>query len=157
MASSIADLRARAKTPGGQKAIRYTLVSVISVVITQIALLGLQLGHISPVPANLIACTIGGVPSYYLNRRWAWGKSGKSHLWKEVVPFWTMNFLGIAISTWSVAIADTWGSHHLDTHLMRSLFVNFANLGSFGVLWIVKFLVFNKFMFVDHSARAAES
>lgn len=154
----IADLRERARQPDAQKAIRYTLVSVISVVITQIALLVLQLLHVSPVPANLIACTIGGVPSYYLNRRWAWGKSGKSHLWKEVVPFWSMNFLGIALSTWSVAIADTWGTHHFDSHLVRSLVVNAANLGSFGVLWVVKFLVFNKFMFVDHhKTNAAES
>ena len=152
MATSIADLRARAKTPGGQKAIRYTLVSVISVVVTQVALLGLQLVHVSPVPANLVACTIGGVPSYWLNRRWAWGKSGKSHLWKEVVPFWSMNFFGIAASTWASRFADTYGMHHFDSHLVRSLFVNGANLGSFGVLWVVKFVIFNKLMFVDHSA-----
>lgn len=153
--TSIADLRARAKSPDAQRAIKYTLVSVISVVVTQIALLGLQLMHIKPVPANLAACTIGGVPSYYLNRRWAWGKSGKSHLWKEVVPFWTMNFVGIGFSTVCVAFADHYGHAHFDTHLMRSLFVNAANLGSFGVLWIVKFLVFNKFMFgVDHAAES---
>jgi putative flippase GtrA len=153
MAASISDLRARAQSPAGKKAIKYTLVSVISVIVTQIALLVLQLLHVDPVPANLAACTIGGVPSYYLNRRWAWGKSGKSHMWKEVVPFWTMNFVGIAFSTWSVAVADHWGQAHVDTHLMRSMVVNAANLGSFGVLWIGKFLVFNKFMFgVDHSA-----
>lgn len=156
MASSIADLRARAKTPGGQKAIRYTLVSVIAVIVTQIALLGLQLLHVSPVPANLAACTIGGVPSYWLNRRWAWGKTGKSHLWKEVVPFWTLNFIGIGLSTWSVAIAERWGETHIDGHLLRSLIVNGANLGAFGGLWIVKFLIFNKLMFVDRS-NAAES
>jgi putative flippase GtrA len=151
--TSIADLRARAKSPGGKKAIKYTLVSVIAVIVTQIALLALQLVHVAPVPANLIACTIGGIPSYYLNRRWAWGKSGKSHLWKEVVPFWTMNFIGIGFSTWCVALADHWGKAHLDTHLLRSLFVNAANLGSFGILWIGKFLAFNKFMFgVDHGA-----
>jgi putative flippase GtrA len=153
MATTISDLRARAKTPAAQKAIKYTLVSVIAVVITQIALLALQLFHVAPVPANLAACTIGGIPSYYLNRRWAWGKSGKSDMWREVVPFWTMNFVGIAFSTAAVAVADHWGKVHLDTHLMRSLFVNAANLGSFGVLWVVKFLVFNKFMFgVDHGA-----
>ncbi|MEY2470844.1 MAG: hypothetical protein QOK28_173 [Actinomycetota bacterium] len=152
--TSIADLRARAKSPGGQKAIKYTLVSVISVIVTQIALLGLQLLHMSPVAANLAACTIGGVPSYYLNRRWAWGKSGKSHLWKEVVPFWTLNFIGIGFSTGCVAIADHWSLSHHYSHLVRSLLNNAANLGAFGVLWVGKFLAFNKLMFIDHAAES---
>lgn len=157
MVTSIADLRARAKTPGGRKAIRYTLVSVISVVVTQIALVVL-LGvfHWTAKSANIAACTVGGVPSYTLNRRWAWGKSGRSHMWKEVVPFWTLTFLGLALSTWAADFAETWAKENFDSHLMLTLTVAAASLAAFGVLWIGKFLIFNKLMFVDHH-RAAES
>ena len=149
--TSIADLRARAKSPDGQRAIKYTLVSVISVIVTQIALLGLQFVLVAWIAA-VGASMIGAVPSYWLNRRWAWGKTGKGHIWKEHVPFWTITIVGIAFSALCVAFADHWGQAHLSGDFSRKLFVNAANLGAFGILWIGKFLVFNKFMFgVDHS------
>src|SRR5205085_6162264 len=109
MTTAIADLRARAKTPGGIKAIRYTLVSVISVIVSQVALVLLYGGlHWTARSSNILAVTIGGVPSYWLNRRWVWQKSGRSHLWKETVPFWVLNFVGLALSTWAADFAGSW-------------------------------------------------
>jgi putative flippase GtrA len=149
--TSIADLRARAKTPGGQKAIKYTLVSVISVIVTQIALVLLfGVFHWTARSSNILACTIGGVPSYWLNRRWAWGKTGKSHLFKEHLPFWSLTFLGLALSTWAADYAETFGSEHFDSHLLQTGTVAAASLGAFGVLWVGTFLIFNKYLFVHH-------
>lgn len=157
MASTIAELRARAKTPGGKKAIRYTLVSVVSVIVTQIALIVLfGVFHWTARSANIAACTIGGVPSYWLNRRWAWGKTGKSHLWKEHLPFWSLTFLGLALSTWAADFAETWARQHVDSRLLQTGTVAAASLAAFGVLWVGKFVIFNKLLFVDHH-RAAES
>lgn len=154
MASSIADLRARAKTPGGQKAIRYTLVSVISVIVSQVSLIVLLGGfHWTAKSSNIAACTIGGVPSYWLNRRWAWGKTGKSHIWREHLPFWSLTFLGLALSTWAADFAESWAKDQFDSHLLLTGSVALASLGAFGVLWIAKFLIFNRFVFV----HAAES
>lgn len=151
MAATIADLRARAKTPEGQKAIRYTLVSVVSTVVSQITLVILfGLFDFTARSSNVWACIVGGVPSYWLNRKWAWGKSGKSHLWKEVMPFWTLAFVGLVASTWAADFAESWGHTNFDSHLLRTLVVVAGSLGAFGVLWILKFLVFNKFLFVDH-------
>jgi putative flippase GtrA len=155
MAASIADLRARAQTPGGKKAIKYTLVSVISVIVSQVSLIILfGVFHWTARSANIAACTIGGVPSYWLNRRWAWGKSGKSHLWKEVVPFWTLAFIGLALSTWAADFAESYGASHYDSHLMQTAIVAAAAIGAFGVLWIGKFAIFNKLMFVDHAPES---
>lgn len=155
MASSIADLRARAKTPGGQKAIRYTLVSVISVVVSQIALIILLgLFHWTAKSANIAACVVGGVPSYTLNRRWAWGKTGKSHIWKEHLPFWTLTFLGLALSTWAADFAETWSKERFDSHLVLTGTVAGASLAAFGVLWVGKFLIFNKILFVDRAPQS---
>ena len=44
------------------------------------------------------------MPAYYLNRAWVWGKRGKSHLTKEVVPFWAFAFSGLVLSTIIVAL-----------------------------------------------------
>ncbi len=152
MAATIADLRARAKTPSGVKAIRYALVSVISVVVTEVTLVILYgLLHWTARSANIAAVTAGGIPSYFLNRRWVWGKSGKSHLWKETVPFWVLNFLGLALSTWFADFAGSFGESHFDSHLIQTAIVGSASIGAFGVLWVGKFLIFNKLMFgVEH-------
>ena len=71
MATTIADLRARAKTPGGKKAIRYTMVSVISVVVSLIAFLILN-GVVQDgrgAVEHPRRSPLGGVPSYCLNRQ----------------------------------------------------------------------------------------
>ena len=90
---------ALARSPGGQKLLKYSAVSAISVVIGETCLVIFQLVlGLSPGWANLAAAAVATFPSYELNRTWAWGKSGKSHLWKEVVPFWVLAFVGLALS-----------------------------------------------------------
>ncbi len=141
----------------GVTALRYTAISAISVVLSQIILF-LLYGVIrlsSATTSNVIATGVTSVPAYYLNRSWAWGKTGRSHLMKEVAPFWALTFLGLALSLWAVALA-----HHLAvrmdlSHLRDALFVNAAALLAFGVLWVGKFVVFNKFVFTGSGRSVA--
>jgi putative flippase GtrA len=148
---SISSLRERARTPTGQKAIRYTLVSVVAVVVSQISLAILYGGfHWTARSANITASIIGGVPSYYLNRTWAWGKTGKSHIWREVVPFWVLAFLGLAFSTWTADAADSFAKDHIQNHLLNTATVMGGAMFAYGVLWVGKFILFNKVIFVHH-------
>jgi putative flippase GtrA len=137
-------LLARARSPQGVKAIRYTLTSVISVVISQV-LLGITFGLLewSARSANVFAVCVSAVPSYMLNRRWAWGKRGRSHLLKEVVPFWSLALLGLGFSTWAAG----WAEGAFDRNTLAVLG---ASLGAFGVLWVGKFIIFNELIFKHH-------
>lgn len=124
----------------GVKTARYSMVSVISVITTQIVLI-IAAGAfgVAATLANVIAVSVGAVPSYGLNRAWTWGKTGKNHLFKEVIPFWAMAFIGLGLSTWFVAIADSvWGT---------TLAASIANLVAFGVLWVGKFFVLHLVLF----------
>lgn len=148
MALSLEKLRAFAREPKGKKAIRYTMVSVISVAVNQLSLFVLfTLFEWTAKSANILACVIAGLPSYYLNRTWAWGKTGRSHLMKEVLPFWTLAFLGLVFSTWAAHFAETKAQEMTDVRLYQGLAVNFATVVAYGVLWIAKFVIFNRFMF----------
>ncbi|MGI8686361.1 MAG: GtrA family protein [Acidimicrobiales bacterium] len=157
MASTLSNLRERARTPGGQKAVRYMLVSVVTVVVSQIALFTLFAGfHWTARSSNLLACVIGGIPSYYLNRRWTWGKTGPSHLLKEIVPFWGLASLGLVFSTWSADFAETKAHEFTSSRFTQAMIINAAVIGAFGVLWVAKFIFFNKVLFVqDEDLRAA--
>src|SRR5213082_2162840 len=99
MQVSPAALRDLAQSPEGKKLVRYTMVSVISVIVSEL--------HWAARWSNVTAVAVATVPSYELNRKWAWGKHGKSHLWKEVVPFWILAFIGLAFSTWAADYAES--------------------------------------------------
>ncbi len=143
-------------TPTGKKMFRYATVSVISTAVS-FTVLGLVFGVFrvwTEVPSTVFANLVASVPAYYLNRSWSWGKSGRSHVFKEVVPFWTMTAIGITLSIGTASLA-----HHLSDvynlhHFGRTVVVEGANTGAFAVLWIVKFLVFNRLFHVDPVAEA---
>jgi putative flippase GtrA len=124
---------------------RYSAVSVMSVVITQVLL---QLGLAASMPAvaaNLFAVGLSAIPAYLVNRGWVWGKQGKHSIAREIVPFWSYAFLGLAISTIAVAWADArWHSN---------VAVSIANIASFGVLWAAKFVLLDRWMFGDRGRR----
>ena len=139
-----------ARSTEGRKAIKYTAVSVISTVFSQAAFILVYGFHAFGARGSAIFATcMGTIPSYYLNRNWAWGKSGRSHLVKEVLPFWGLALVGLVFSTWAV---DFTHSHIRGIHsnVEHTAILAAAYLGAFGTLWVLKFLIFNRFLFIDH-------
>ncbi len=138
------------------KAFRYSVTSGVSVIVGQVvlfALFGLS-RRFTAVTSNVIATAVSAVPAYYMNRAWAWGKTGRSHFWKEIFPFWGLAFLGLGISIYAVAMADTYARSHGYTHMSTALLVNLASIAAFGVLWVGKFFIFNRFLFATDPAGA---
>lgn len=149
MRLSLSALAARARTPMGRKAVRYSVVSAVSVAVSQVALFALFAGfHWTARSANVAACVVGGVPSYSLNRRWAWGRRGRSHLLREILPFWVIAFVGLVFSTWAADFAESHAVEITSSRLAQGLVVNAAAFGAFGILWVSKFMLFNKVLFV---------
>lgn len=157
MPNAIAQLLDKARSPNGQKAIKYTLVSVISVAVSlvvQVIVFGFL--RWTARTSSITATSVGAIPSYYLNRAWAWGKRGRSHFWKEIVPFWVIALVGLAFSVLCTGLAGDYVNRHHMSHLYKTIIVTGAYLGSFGVLWIAKFIIFNKLIFVqDEDLQAA--
>jgi putative flippase GtrA len=146
MPSSLQRLIEFLRTPRGRTMIKFSCVSMVSTVVAQgtLWIIYYDLRLWSAVVCNIVANACATLPSYTLNRRWAWGKSGRSHLWREVAPFWSMSAAGMALSIGTVSLAaHTAHAHHLG-HLSTSLLVNAANFFAFGILWILKFMVFNR-------------
>lgn len=133
-------------TPQGIKLVRYTMVSVISA-LTSLILLTIVFGVLrlwNEVVSTLFANVMAGIPSYYLNRRWVWKKGGRSHIWREVLPFWVMSITGIGFALFAAAEARNFAdAHHLE-HLARTALVVGANVAAFGILWLLKFLILNR-------------
>jgi putative flippase GtrA len=149
-----AALIAAARTPEGRKVFRYAVVSMISFVIG-LTVLGVCKGLFrwSAFSSNIASTAVATVPAYALNRGWVWGKTGKSHLWKEVVPFWVLAFVGLAFSTYCAVLAETLAKNHHLSHLKQTASVEAAVIFAYGALWVGKFVIMNKLLFVDHRER----
>ncbi len=117
------------------------MTSAVGVVIGQ----GLLLVFSGPldwpgVQSNLAAVAISSVPVYLIYRGWVWRKRGRNSLFTEVLPFWLMTLLGLVVSTLFVALAD----RRSDSPVVYVL----ASSAGFGVVWVAKFLVLDKFIFL---------
>jgi putative flippase GtrA len=135
--------------------LKYSAVSVVNVAIGQgLLVLFSAILHVPAAAANVLAVCLSAVPAYYLSRAWVWGKTGRSHLTKEVLPFWGFAIAGLILST-----ASVWLATHLtgiaaidpaERTALQKLVPNAANMFAFGVLWVIKFFVLDAYMFGRH-------
>ncbi len=132
----------------GTKLLRFGAVSAFNVVFGQALLLGAQtILDWSAVASNVLSVGVSAVPAYLLSRYWVWQKRGRNHLMTEVVPFWSLAFLGFLLSTASVwFVAERWDPH--------PLVINMTNLIAFGIVWVAKFFILDRVLFkVDESTE----
>lgn len=148
-----ADVIAYARSTEGQKFLKYSAVSVIAVIVGEVSLITLLTIGLSPAWANVGQTSIATIPSYYLNHRWAWGRSGKGHLWKETLPFWVLSFIGFGFSEVSAITAGNYAKSHHWTKSSHNLLVAGVVLATYGVLWVGKFIIINKVLFADREAE----
>jgi putative flippase GtrA len=137
------------ETPDGRKKVRYALVSVVAVPVGSVAVFcfGLAIPGNAALPA-LLGNSVGAVPSYVLNRYWVWGKTGKNHLVKEILPFWGITVVGILFSLFVAHLAGGYTKHHHIAGAGRSAILVVANVTGFAVLWVATYVLFNKVLFV---------
>ena len=139
------------KSHEGKKLIRFTAVSVISTGVSFVTLF-LVFGVFkvwTQVPSTIFANAVATIPSYNLNRKWAWGKGGRSHLMKEILPFWSMSAVGIAVSVVGAQAARHVSVKHHLPHLEQTVIVLVANVLSFAIFWVLKLLLFNRLFHVN--------
>jgi putative flippase GtrA len=153
-----AEFAALLRTPLGRKLLRYSAVSVIALVLSETLLVTFAAAFgLSAVWSSTLATGLATIPAYFLNRQWVWSKPGRSHLWKEVVPFWVLAVIGWAFATVAVHIAESSAyRHHLHSSARVALIAG-TYIAAYGVLWVGKFVLFNKVLFAHRTNRLPEA
>lgn len=130
------------------KLMRFAAVSLVTVPAGVVLLWLLLQTELRPFVANLLSVAIATVPNYWLNRTWVWRKRGRNSIRREIMPFWAMAFFGLCLSTVAVWIAERFTDADL-------VFVG-VNVASFGVVWLAKFIVIERYLFGHHLHEVAE-
>ena len=146
MPRNLHELLAWARSYEGKKLIRFTTTSLISTAISETLILVLYGFRIIPgeIQATFFANVAAMLPAYHLNRRWAWGKRGRSKLTTEVLPYLGMSFTGTTFSLFGATYARHLVHSHHWSHLFNTAVVGGTNIGAFAIFWVLKILLFNR-------------
>ncbi|MDA8025139.1 MAG: GtrA family protein [Actinomycetota bacterium] len=156
MIDKIRSLILWSKSSEGKKAIRYSLTSVISAVVSQVAFFLLYgVLAVSSKTSSIAATLLGAIPSYILNRYWAFGKKAKNSFWREIFPYFVMAVIGLVFSTWSSDFADSHKTIVGTSHLAQVILVDGAYFGSFAILWVAKYIFLKRILFSIAETPAA--
>jgi putative flippase GtrA len=108
--------------------------------------------------ANVVATMAGIGPSYWLNRRFVWGRLGAHDLSREVLPFWAMSLTALVLSSVAVSGAASWADHVQLSVGLRTAVVLAVNVAVFGSLWIAQFFLLDRVLFRSRApARGTRS
>ena len=131
----------RLRARHGAKLIKFGAVSAFNVAFTQSLLFAAQtVFDWSAVASNVFAVGVSAIPAYLLSRYWVWEKRGRNHFMREVLPFWSLTFVGFALSTGAIWVVENeWDPH--------PLVINLTNLAAFGVVWASKFVILDRVLF----------
>jgi putative flippase GtrA len=144
---SLSAVREFGSTDAGRKKLRYAGVSVVFVPLGQILIqvLGRYGFHRNFTKASLASAAILTVPNFFANKIVVWRNTAKDNLRTQVVVFWVAAMLGVGLATlltWYVERRVAGKSA-----LVESAAVFAAQIVGFGVVWVARFLVLDRWLF----------
>jgi putative flippase GtrA len=130
---------------------KYTTGSVVATISAEVTFLVVYGAGVRSTISTVAAFLAGAIPNYILNRRWAWQRTGRAHR-REVA-----RYIGVIGLSLLVTMAFTWvgariANRMFETRGAETLFVGGVYLFASGVVFVMKFLLFNRFVFIDHDA-----
>ena len=145
----------RWRTPALLKLWRYGAGSVVAFVSSVVVYYAFfSWAHLGAIGSTWVAFVAGAVPNWVLNRRWAWEKRGREGVARESALYVLVSIVSLVASS-AVTKATALAVVHTN-RTARDLLVTFSYMASVVVLSVLKYLVYDRFVFVDkRRARAA--
>jgi putative flippase GtrA len=140
----------------GTRITRYTIGSIVAATTSAVVFAILYVLKASTTECSVVAFVAGAIPNWYLNRRWAWALTGKIAFGREVVAYIVVSALTLLASS----EATGWTSHQvqsLPSHYgIRVTLVTGSYLAVFGILFVIRFAIYELWIFSGRSrVRAA--
>jgi len=136
---------------------RYTGASVIAGVISEAVFVVTYWFGAVPLVASLLAFVAGAVPNYLMNRYWAWQRRGRPDRMREILPYALIVVVTALTAILVTTAADRWVRDHVTAHPVQVILVSAAFLATYGTMFILKFVLFDRFIFVDRAARTPDT
>jgi putative flippase GtrA len=136
--------------------LRYAAGSLVATGCSEAVLIaGYGLFGLGPQTASIVAWFAGAVPNYLLNRRWAWRGRGKAALLREMLPYWVITLGTAALAIAATTAVDGWVRHEVAGRGARSILLGTVYLAAYGLVFILKFALFDGWVFSHKRSAAA--
>lgn len=135
------------RAPLRTRLFRYTAGSAICLAVSEGALFVLVLAGLQGWVASLLASAAGIIPGYPLNRTWTFGRRGRSHVWREMLPYWLTTIGGALVAALLVGIATSLIKNAGKTSLTAAVVDLVVYVGAYGSVWVLKFVYLDRLLF----------
>jgi putative flippase GtrA len=133
---------------------RYTLGSVVAVVASEIAFVACYgTRTLGTTASSAVAFVAGAIPNYVLNRSWAWGRRGRVRVGREVVLYAVVSVVSFAAAAATTGWASRVARHFTGSHAGQTAIVAATYLGTYGVVFVLKFVAFQLVIFAGPERR----
>jgi putative flippase GtrA len=134
------------------KILRYTGGSVVATVCSEVTFVLLYgvLG-LATTPSSLVGWLAGAVPNYWLNRSWAWQRTGRPRFRDEVLPYVVIIGVTLVLATGVTRWVDGALSGSDVSSTVRVILVAGAFFGVYVVMFVLRFFLLDRLF-----ARLAE-
>lgn len=134
-----------AQRPALNKLIRYVLTSGVATVVSEVTLIAVYAsGALGASGASIVANLAGALPSYLLSRYWIWSEADRRGAARQVGLYWATSVVSLLVSTAGTSLA---AAHAPDGRLAHVMVVGTAYVGSYAVLWVAKYMVYQRVIF----------
>jgi putative flippase GtrA len=156
-ASSSALAQRFSRSPYAAKVTKYAIGSVIalltSIIVFAVAYVILG-GH--PTTCSILAFFAGAIPNWVLNRRWAWKMRGRADFLREIVAYIAISGVVLVASSVATTAMQHWVVQNVPAgHGMRAILVTGAYVLVQAVMFVLKFVVYEKWVFSGQSRLRA--
>lgn len=140
-------LWAHAKSPEGRKQLRYAGISVVFVPLGQILIqvLGKYAFDRNYTAASVVSALILTTPNFFANKYLVWRETSRDNMTTQVTVFWIAAIIGVSFATGLTWLVEQ--QFHDDEAWIEGSAVFFAQLFGFGVVWVARYLVLDRWIF----------
>ncbi|TDD24833.1 hypothetical protein E1218_15945 [Kribbella turkmenica] len=134
---------------------KYSAASVVATVLSQVAFALCYWFGTAALVASLVAWVTGTVPSYLINRRWTWGHRGPAG--RDLLPYAIIVVASAVLAAIVTTVTDRLVQDWTVSHAWQTVIVSGSYLGTYGVLFILKFVLLDRYVFARKPSPAAEA
>ena len=141
----------------GARFARYSVGSVVAVVASEVAFVACYgTGLLGTTGSSAVAFVAGAIPNYVLNRSWTWGRRGRVRVGREVVLYALVSAVSFGASALATGATSRLAPRLTNSHDQRTALVACSYLATYGVLFIAKFVIYQKVIFAGTGRAEGE-
>jgi putative flippase GtrA len=116
-----------------------------------------QVAGAGPQVASLAAFATGAAVSFVVNRSWTWNRRERDGLWRDIAAFLAVAGAIAVLAAIATSVAESYANRIGVDGGERTLLVESAYLGTYAIMFLVKFLLLDRWVFRTRDQPAPQA